>query len=44
METTLNYTTREINRDYRIKPDAEVYKHIPDFIAPPFERMGPVEE
>ena len=32
------------NRDYRIKPDAEVYKHIPDFIAPPFERMGPVEE
>ncbi len=32
------------NRDYRLKPDAEVYKHIPNFIAPPFERMGPVEE
>lgn len=31
-------------RDYRLKPDAEVYRHIKDFKAPPFERMGPVEE
>ena len=32
------------NRDYRFREDAEVYRHIKGFIAPPFERMGPVEE
>ena len=31
------------NRDYRIKPDAEVFKHIPDFIPPAFEKMGPTD-
>ena len=30
------------NKDYRFKPDAEVFKHIPDFVPPPFERMGTV--
>ncbi len=32
------------NRDYRFKADAEVFDKIPGFIAPPFERMGIVEE
>lgn len=31
-------------RDYRFTPGAEVYKHIPDFVPPPFEKMGPVDD
>ena len=30
--------------DYRFKPDAAVYNKIPDFVPPPFEKMGPVDE
>ncbi len=33
----------EAARDYRFKADAEIFKHIPDFVPPPFERMGIVE-
>ena len=32
------------NRDYRFNADAEVFKHIPDFVPPPFEKMGPVDD
>lgn len=32
------------NRDYTFKADAEVFKKIPGFIAPPFEKMGPTED
>lgn len=31
-------------RDYRFTADAQVYKHIPDFVPPPFEKMGPVDD
>lgn len=31
-------------RDYRFTLDADVYKHIPDFVPPPFEKMGPVDD
>lgn len=31
-------------RDYRIRPDAPLYKKIPDFIPIPFEKMGPVDD
>jgi len=34
----------EANGDFRLREDAEVFKKIPGFIAPPFERMGIVEE
>ncbi len=34
----------EAQKDYRIKADAEIFKHIPDFVPPCFERMGLVEE
>lgn len=27
-------------RDYRIKADAPIYEKIPDFVPPPFEKMG----
>lgn len=46
-----NYITNEDpgfvdleKRDYRFKPDAEVFRKIPGFIAPPFERMGPMDD
>ncbi len=46
-----NYITNEDpgfvdleNRDYRFREDAEVFEKIPGFIAPPVERMGPVED
>ena len=46
-----NYITNEDpgfvdleNRDYRIRPDAELFKHIPDFIPPAFEKMGPTND
>jgi len=46
-----NYITNEDpgftdleNRDYTFRKDAEVFKKIPGFIAPPFEKMGPVGE
>ena len=45
-----NYITNEDpgfvdfeGRDYRIRPDAELFKHIPDFIPPAFEKMGPTD-
>ena len=31
-------------RDYRIRPDAPLFKKIPDFVPPPFEKMGPVDD
>lgn len=34
----------EAERDYRLKPDSIVFEKIPGFIAPPFEKMGPVSE
>lgn len=46
-----NYITNEDpgfedldGRDYRIKPDAPLFKEIPDFVPPPFEKMGPVDD
>ena len=35
---------KQENKDYRFKADAEIFKHIPDFVPPPFERMGPVDD
>jgi len=32
------------NKDYRFTPNADVFKHIPDFVPPPFEKMGPVDD
>ncbi len=32
------------NRDYRFREDAPVYERIPDFVPPPFEKMGPVDD
>ena len=34
----------EANRDYRLKEDSIVFEKIPGFIAPPFEKMGPVDD
>ena len=34
----------EVNRDYRLKEDSIVFEKIPGFIAPPFEKMGPVDD
>lgn len=34
----------EENKDYRLKPDSIVFEKIPGFIAPPFEKMGPVDD
>ncbi|MBP3348929.1 MAG: hypothetical protein J6L92_09250 [Clostridia bacterium] len=31
-------------RDYRFKKNAAIFEHIPDFVPPPFERMGPVDD
>lgn len=31
-------------RDYRIRKDAPLYSKIPDFVPPPFEKMGPVDD
>ena len=31
-------------RDYGIRPDAPLYKKIPDFIPPPFYKMGTVDD
>lgn len=31
-------------RDYRIRPDAPLYAKIPDFVPPPFEKMGLVDD
>ena len=31
-------------RDYRIRPDAPLFAKIPDFVPPPFEKMGPVDD
>ncbi|MBR7033256.1 MAG: right-handed parallel beta-helix repeat-containing protein [Clostridia bacterium] len=31
-------------RDYRIRPDAPLYKKIPDFKPIPFEKMGPTDD
>ena len=31
-------------RDYRIRPDAPLFDKIPDFVPPPFEKMGPVDD
>ena len=46
-----NYVTNDdpgfadlANRNYKILPNAEVFKHIPDFVPPPFEKMGPVDD
>ena len=34
----------EANRDYRLREDSIVFEKIPGFIAPPFEKMGPVDD
>ena len=46
-----NYITNEDpgfvdfeGRDYRFKADAEIFKHIPDFVPPPVEKMGLVDD
>ncbi len=46
-----NYITNEDpgfvdleGRDYRFREDAEIFRHIPGFVPPPFEKMGPVDD
>ncbi|MBR6808501.1 MAG: hypothetical protein IKM46_09035 [Clostridia bacterium] len=34
----------EAERDYRLRADSVVFEKIPGFIAPPFEKMGPVDD
>ncbi|MBR3991203.1 MAG: hypothetical protein IKI91_03625, partial [Clostridia bacterium] len=31
-------------RDYGIRPDAPLFSKIPDFVPPPFEKMGTVDD
>ena len=31
-------------RDYRLREDSVVFEKIPGFVAPPFEKMGPVDD
>ena len=34
----------EANKNYALRSDSIVYKKIPDFVAPPFEKMGLVDD
>ena len=34
----------EKNKNYALKPDSIVFEKIPDFVAPPFEKMGLVDD
>ena len=34
----------EKNKNYALKPDSIVFEKIPGFVAPPFEKMGPVDD
>ena len=34
----------EANRDYRLREDSVVFEKIPGFIAPPYDKMGPVDD
>ena len=34
----------EANKNYALKKDSIVFEKIPGFVAPPFERMGPIDD